>query len=204
MLIALAPNGSATRGDPSTRGASPAMTPPLVDQRVPTVPRQYLTQSDFSSLRDRALNGQAEAAAEIGRMYARGEPAMGNVDETFRWLTRAIDLGSFYWAGNSGLRQDRAEAVKHWHARNWTMLTKPRPRPARQGGGQRRARGGRPSFCLVAGSDQGPPSHAPAAGHRHSQSLWKSSPAGNASRTRRPLRTAGFRRRHVHARRPHF
>ncbi len=63
MLIALAPNGSATRGDPSTRGASPAMTPPLVDQRVPTVPRQYLTQSDFSSLRDRALNGQAAARA---------------------------------------------------------------------------------------------------------------------------------------------
>ena len=69
----------------STPGADP------LGERAPAR-RQAAT--DGQSLRGRALAGDADAATELGRMFARGEGLAYDAREAMRWLSRGADGGS--------------------------------------------------------------------------------------------------------------
>ena len=57
-------------------------------------PRRAYTQSDYRTLYTKAMDGDAASAAELGQLFARGGTFAPNSDEAFRWLTKAMDLGS--------------------------------------------------------------------------------------------------------------
>ena len=82
---------------------APAEVPIAADSGILALPRPgeqpehqrpTFTGEDFLSLRTRATEGDAEAAAELGQMYARGWPVRRDIDEAFRWLGKAVEGGS--------------------------------------------------------------------------------------------------------------
>src|SRR5690242_5841776 len=67
--------------------------PTMPDQPVlPGHARHFVAPRQWTSLLLDALNGNAEAAAEVGQAYTQGPSR--DINEAMRWLSRGADLGS--------------------------------------------------------------------------------------------------------------
>ena len=112
-LMALAPDStSVPMPEAPAVGAIPTIYPP----------RPTYSHADLTELRGKADNGDAAAATELGEFYARRGATPPNLDEAFRWLTHAIDLGSTPARREFGLLLLRLPGDRRDPARAASML----------------------------------------------------------------------------------
>src|SRR6476469_5956417 len=70
--------------------AAPVRTPaPAPDARAYEAASQQ-----FDDIYHRAMAGEADAQAELGRAYAHGWVVRRDINEAMRWLTKAVKQGS--------------------------------------------------------------------------------------------------------------
>ena len=121
LAAALATMAFAAADPPAAEKAPPITTLWAPFGPAPTAP--YRARQAFTDLRSRAQAGDAEAAAELGQMYARGGSVGMDIDEAFRWLTKGMDGGSNAARREFGLLLLRLPGPRRDPARAVPLLT---------------------------------------------------------------------------------
>ncbi|MEA2745303.1 MAG: uncharacterized protein QOG25_3674, partial [Acetobacteraceae bacterium] len=92
--------------------AAYASLSPAGGPALPRSSKSYVAYEQWNELLHKALDGDAAAATEIGKMYTSRSEAPHDVPEAMRWLSRGVDLGSNEARRELGLLLLRGEGAQ--------------------------------------------------------------------------------------------